>query len=126
MTQTDMPDKSTRKPNRIAVRFDDEAQAGRGDEGSPEVKKEGGPTPEEVGRESAYEDATEVKRRVGRGREQDTEAGRERADEDDAAGAPPRSSFPSLPTKRTGMRFGFRLSLSAMFVCDIPSRPFPL
>ena len=94
MTQTNRPDKSTRKPNRIAVRFDDEAQAGRGDEGSPEGKNEGGPTPEEVGRESAYEDATEVKRRVGRGREQDTEAGRERADEDDSAGAPPHSELP--------------------------------
>src|SRR5205085_9754652 len=94
MTQTNMPDKSTRKPNRIPVRFDDEAQAGRGDEGAPEVKTEGGVSPEEVGRESAYEDATEVERRVGRGQEQDTEAGRARADEADAAGTVPRAELP--------------------------------
>ena len=46
MTQTNMPDKNTRKPNRIPVRFDDEAQAGRGDEGTPGVKGDGGVAPD--------------------------------------------------------------------------------
>ena len=75
MTQTNMPDKNTRKPNRIPVRFDDEAQAGRGDEETPEVKAGGGVSPEELGRESSYEEATEVKRRVERGPEQSQRAG---------------------------------------------------
>ena len=94
MTQTNMPDKNTRKPNRIPVRFDDEAQAGRGDEETPEVKGDGGVAPEEIGRESSYEDATEVKRRVGRGPEQGGEAGRAGADESDAAGTIPQSEMP--------------------------------
>jgi molecular chaperone GrpE len=95
MTQTNMADKNTRKPNRIPVRFDDEAQAGRGDGDSPELQKGGGGvSPEEVGRESSYEDATEMKRRVGRGEEQGTEAGRADADEADAAGGPDPSELP--------------------------------
>jgi molecular chaperone GrpE (heat shock protein) len=95
MTQTNMPDKNTRKPSRIPVRFDDEAQAGRGGDDSPELKKgEGGSAPEELGRESSYEDATEMKRRVDRGQEQETEAGRADADESDAAGTIPKSELP--------------------------------
>lgn len=93
MTQTNMADKNTRKPNRIPVRFDDEAQAGRGEEDSPELQK-GGVSPEEVGRESSYEGETEMKRRVGRGEEQDTGAGRADADERDAAGGPDPSELP--------------------------------
>lgn len=89
-----MADKNRRKPNRIPVHFDDEAQAGRGDEQSPEVTDDGGVSPEEIGRESAYDDATEVKRRVERGGEQDTEAGRASADEDDLAGSPDPSELP--------------------------------
>ena len=87
MTQTNMPDKNTRKPNRIPVRFEDEAQAGRGDEERPAVEA-GGVAPEDVGRESSYEDETEVKRRIDRGSEQGGEAGRAEADESDAAGGP--------------------------------------
>jgi molecular chaperone GrpE len=94
MTQTDMPDKNTRKPNRIPVRFDDEAQAGRGDKETPEAKAEGGVSPEDIGRESSYEDATEVKRRVERGPEQGGEAGRSDADESDDAGTIPQSEMP--------------------------------
>ncbi|HEX3559912.1 MAG TPA: nucleotide exchange factor GrpE [Pyrinomonadaceae bacterium] len=94
MTQTNMPDKNGRKPNRIPVRFDDEAQAGRGDEESPELKGEGGVSPEEIGRESSYEDATEVERRVGRGAEPNTEAGRSDADKDERAGGPDPSELP--------------------------------
>jgi molecular chaperone GrpE len=93
MTQTNMADKNTRKPNRIPVRFDDEAQAGRGEGDSPELQK-GGVSPEKAGRESSYEDETEMKRRVGRGEEQDTEAGRADADERDAAGGPDPSELP--------------------------------
>jgi len=85
MTQTNMADKNKRKPNRIPVRFDEE---------SPEAKNDSGVSSEEIGRESAYDDATEVKRRVGRGEEQDTEAGRARADEEDSAGGPDPSELP--------------------------------
>jgi molecular chaperone GrpE len=93
MTQTNMPDKNTRKPNRIPVRFEDEAQAGRGDEGTPAAAAEG-VSPEEIGRESSYEDETEVKRRVDRGSEQGGEAGRSEADESDSAGGPAPSELP--------------------------------
>jgi molecular chaperone GrpE len=94
MTQTDMPDKNTRKPNRIPVRFDDEAQAGRGDKETPAARAEGGLSPEDLGRESSYEDETEVKRRVERGPEQGGEAGRTDADDSDAAGTIPPSEMP--------------------------------
>jgi molecular chaperone GrpE len=95
MTQSDMANKNTRKPNRIPVRFDGEAQAGRGEEESPELRKgNGGASPEELGRESSYEDATEMKRRADRGAEQDTEAGRAEADDADAAGTVPRAELP--------------------------------
>jgi molecular chaperone GrpE len=93
MTQTNMADKNTRKPNRIPVRFDDEAQAGRGEGDSPELQK-GGVSPEEAGRESSYEDETEMKRRIGRGEEQDTQTGRADADDADAAGGPDPSELP--------------------------------
>ena len=63
MTQTNMADKDKRKPNRIPVRFvGDEGKNERAGGEQPEVKNEGGPTPDEIGRESAYEDATEMKR----------------------------------------------------------------
>lgn len=94
MTQTNMADKNKRKLNRIPIRFaDGEEPEGSNDESS-EVKDEGGLTPEEIGRESAYEDTTEVLRRINRGGEQDTEAGRERADDGDIAGGPNPSELP--------------------------------
>ncbi len=84
-------------PNRIPVRFvEDEsaaeatAVAASGDE----TDAPGGLTPDEIGRASSYEDATEMQRRIDRGEEEDSEAGRERADEHDTAGAPPRSELP--------------------------------
>src|SRR5256714_5746729 len=99
MTQTDMADKDRRKPNRIPVRFvGDEGKGARARGEQPEVKGEGGPTPDEIGRESAYEDATETKRRVGRGEEQDTEAGRAGADDTDVAGGPDPSELPRSRT----------------------------
>ena len=94
-----MADKEKRKPNRIPVRFvGDDGKNERGAVEQPDVKSEGGPTPDEVGRESAYEDATETKRRVGRGEEQDTEAGRNGADDKDVAGGPDPSELPRSRT----------------------------
>jgi molecular chaperone GrpE len=95
MTQTNMSDKDRRKPNRIPVRFvgDEERSERAGDEQS-EVKNDSGLTPEELGRESSYDDATEMGRRINRGGEQDTEAGRESADEEDMAGSPDPSEIP--------------------------------
>ncbi|HEX8353110.1 MAG TPA: nucleotide exchange factor GrpE [Pyrinomonadaceae bacterium] len=67
-----MTDKGRQKPNRIPVRFvgDEEAgaQAGAGDDG--------GLTPEELGRESSYDDATEMGRRIESGEQQETGEGR--------------------------------------------------
>jgi len=89
-----MVDKNKRKPNRIPIHFADGEEQKASDGESPEVNDVGGLTPEEIGRESAYEDATEVARRINRGDEQDTEAGRGRADEDDIAGGPNPSELP--------------------------------
>jgi molecular chaperone GrpE len=94
MTQTNMADKSKNKANRIPVRFADGEEQGTSNDASPEATDESGLTPEEIGRESAYEDATEVERRIKRGGEQDTEAGRERADDEDVAGGPDPSELP--------------------------------
>ena len=99
MTQTNMADKDKRKPNRIPVRFvGDEGKNERAGGEQPDVKSEGGPTPDEIGRESAYEDATETKRRVGRGEEQGTESGRGGADDEDLAGGPDPSELPRSRT----------------------------
>jgi molecular chaperone GrpE len=94
MTQPNMSDKSKRKPNRIPVHFADGEEQETRDDATPETADEGALSPEEVGRESAYEDATEVEQRIERGGEQDAEAGRERADEEDAAGGPNPSELP--------------------------------
>jgi molecular chaperone GrpE len=51
-------------------------------------------TPEELGRASSYEDATEMQRRIDRGEEADSEQGKSDADERDTAGSPPRSEMP--------------------------------
>lgn len=94
MTQTNMADKNKRTPNRIPVRFaDGEAEKERHEE-SPELEDGGGLSPEDIGRESAYEDEDEVARRINRGDEQDTDSGRERADDADAAGGPNPSDLP--------------------------------
>jgi molecular chaperone GrpE len=95
-----MTDRRGRKANRIPVRFVDEEKSpaleektARSEEDAPEADP-GEPTPEEIGRESAYEDATEAQRRIDRGAEEGEEAGRERADESDTAGAPPLEDLP--------------------------------
>src|SRR3954449_6026975 len=62
MTQTDMTNKDRRKPNRITVRFvNDEGAEG------PETGNDSGKTPEDLGRESSYEDSTEMGRRIEEG-----------------------------------------------------------
>lgn len=84
-----MIDKNRPTPNRIPVRFvDDDAAAGEDVSGG-----EGAPTAEELGRESAYEDATEMGRRIDRGGEADTEQGRRQADDRDVAGSIPDSEM---------------------------------
>ena len=70
MTQSNMADKGRQKPNRIPVRFDDEGEkpeAGAGDDS--------GLTPEELGRESSYDDATEMGRRIESGEAQESGSG---------------------------------------------------
>jgi molecular chaperone GrpE len=83
MTQSNMADKDRRKPNRIPVRFVN-------DEGAP--GNDSGKTPEELGRESSYDDSTEMGRRIEDGAEQETGEGR---------GDAPGSTDPSeLPRSR--------------------------
>lgn len=94
-----MTDRRGRKANRIPVRFMDEEQSAardaRSEENAPEAEMEqGGLSPEEIGRESSYEDATEMQRRIDRGAEEGGEEGRERADESDTAGSPPHGDLP--------------------------------
>jgi molecular chaperone GrpE len=83
MTQSNMADKDRRKPNRIPVRFVNEEGAAGSDSGK---------TPEELGRESSYDDSTEMGRRIEDGVEQETGGGR---------GDAPGSTDPSeLPRSR--------------------------
>jgi molecular chaperone GrpE len=86
----------------IPVRFLDE-EDGRLDEpeglraaaGEGDASDEGGdPSAEDIGRESSYEDETEMQRRIDRGSEDETGTGRERADDADTAGGPPRGELP--------------------------------
>jgi molecular chaperone GrpE len=94
MTQTNMADKDRKRSSRIPVRFvGDEGRKARADE-EPDAKNESELTPDEIGRESSYEDATEATRRINRGEEQGTEAGRAGADDTDVAGGPDPSELP--------------------------------
>ena len=95
MNQTDMEDKERQPPNRIPVRFvgDDGEQGGE----APGAGNDSGLTPDELGRASSYEDATEMARRIDRGGEDGTGEGRERADEADVAGA---LDYAELPRSR--------------------------
>jgi molecular chaperone GrpE len=80
------------RSNRIPVRFvDEEGPAGADAQGSDQAS--GGSeehSAEELGRASAYEDETEMKRRIDRGAESDVE----RADDADTAGGPPHAEVP--------------------------------
>ncbi|HEV7890796.1 MAG TPA: nucleotide exchange factor GrpE, partial [Pyrinomonadaceae bacterium] len=87
MTQPDMTNKDRRKPNRIPVRF-----VGDEDAGQPGAGNDSGKTPEELGRESSYDDATEMGRRIESGVEGETGEGK---------GDSPGSTDPSeLPRSR--------------------------
>ncbi len=79
----EMIDKNKQAANHIPVRFVDEG------EGPDDAR-----TAEELGRESSYEDETEMQRRIERGQEQDNASGREQADERDTAGGPRHNELP--------------------------------
>ncbi|MGB9179990.1 MAG: nucleotide exchange factor GrpE [Pyrinomonadaceae bacterium] len=82
------------KSNRIPVRFVDEesmsAQEEADDRRESGAESDDRLTPDEIGRESAYEDETEVRRRIERGAEEDGE----RADDSDTAGGPREDETP--------------------------------
>jgi molecular chaperone GrpE len=82
------------KSNRIPVRFVDEegpARAGAPQQDGPDGENgTDEPSAEDLGRESSYEDETEMKRRIDRGAEEDGE----RADDADTAGGPPPGELP--------------------------------
>lgn len=92
-----MINKNRHTPGRIPIRFvDDEAGGGHdgGDAEGGAAGNDSGLSPEELGRASIYDDATEMQRRIDRGEEQDTPAGREQADDADTAGAPAPAETP--------------------------------
>lgn len=92
-----MNQKGEQKSRTIPVRFLDEEdkrgsrQAAGKDASSDEGRE---PSAEDLGRESSYEDETEMQRRIDRGAEDESTAGRDRADDSDAAGRPPRNEMP--------------------------------
>jgi molecular chaperone GrpE len=89
MTQSDMADKSGRKPNRIPVRFVGDDKGGEPEAGA---QNESGLTPDELGRQSSYDDADEMGRRIEDGEQQETGEG---------SGDTPGSTDPSeLPRSR--------------------------
>lgn len=71
MTQSDMTNKGGRKPNRIPVRFVGEEEGAKPEAGTPDESL----TPEELGRESSYDDATEMARRIESGEAGETGSG---------------------------------------------------
>ena len=82
-------------PKRIPVRFVDEE--GDADyHAAPDTADDdnNAPTPDELGRASIYEDETEMQRRIDRGSEQDSEQGKDDADDRDTAGGPTRADMP--------------------------------
>lgn len=68
MTQSDMANKGGRKPNRIPVRFFGDEEGARPEAGTPDENL----TPEELGRESSYDDATEMEQRIESGEGNET------------------------------------------------------
>ena len=71
MTQSDMANKGGRKPNRIPVRFVGDDEGKQPEAGTPDEDM----TPEELGRESSYDDSTEMARRIESGEAQETGSG---------------------------------------------------
>ncbi|HEY0004756.1 MAG TPA: nucleotide exchange factor GrpE [Pyrinomonadaceae bacterium] len=86
--------------NRIPISFIDDEDAPRdedredGQEASDHPVDETGLTPDELGRQSSYEDETEIQRRIDRGDEDESRARRDDADDADTAGGPPVSDLP--------------------------------
>jgi molecular chaperone GrpE len=70
MTQSNMANKDRRKPNRIPVRFVGDEGAGQ-----PESGNDSGKSPEDLGRESSYDDSTEMGGRIEEGTEQESGEG---------------------------------------------------
>jgi molecular chaperone GrpE len=95
-----MANKKVHKKNSIPVHFVDEETVSTTEERDEDERAiearsdEDELTPGEIGRASAYEDETEMQRRVDRGQEADDKGGRERADKTDTAGGPPRDELP--------------------------------
>jgi molecular chaperone GrpE len=94
-----MVNKRGQKANSIPVHFvdDDKTSAGSKDAGGVEnhaQEGEGELPPEDLGRESSYEGETEMQRRIDRGQEKEGAGGKERADDSDTAGGPPRDELP--------------------------------
>lgn len=87
-----MMNKNKQTPNRIPIRFLDEeakpAHTSQQHAASGADEDEGALSPDELGRASIYEDATEMQRRIDRGQEQDGAQGRDEADDSDTAGGP--------------------------------------
>jgi molecular chaperone GrpE len=119
-----MTDRRGRKANRIPVRFMDEeksaADGGNDDQGDAPDQDvdQGGLSPEEMGRASSYEDATEMQRRIDRGTEEGGDGGRERADESDTAGGP---AHEDLPERREDQTAGSRESEASNSSADAGS-----
>ncbi len=88
-----MINENSSTPKRIPVRFVDE-ESDADHQASPDAGDDNALSPEELGRASIYEDETEMRRRVERGEEQDSEQGKAEADDRDTAGGPTRSEIP--------------------------------
>jgi len=71
MTQSDMTNKGGRKPNRIPVRFVGDEEGAQPEAGTPAENL----TPEELGRQSSYDDSTEMGRRIESGEAGETGSG---------------------------------------------------
>jgi molecular chaperone GrpE len=80
----EMIDKNRAAKGRIPVRFVDEERPGDA----------GDKTPGELGRESAYDDETDMQRRIDRGGEDAGSGSRDRADDRDKAGGPRHNETP--------------------------------
>jgi molecular chaperone GrpE len=85
MTQSDMADKGGRKPNRIPVRFVGDEEGKQPGAGTPGENL----TPDELGRQSSYDDSTEMGRRIESGEAQESGSG-----ETGAAGSTDPSELP--------------------------------
>ena len=86
MTQSDMANKDGRKPNRIPVRFVGDEEGAQPEAGG---QHDSGLTPDELGRQSAYDDSTEMGQRIKSGEAQESGSG-----ETGAAGSPDPSELP--------------------------------